>query len=168
MPRPTSDAVSVAAATGVATGRGFDDDIADLPPRRLSRDEAEAIRRSDPPLSPWKVVLAQAIVAFAAAALAGAIGGPTWAASALYGGAVVALPGLLMARATTSRIASLSPALGTASLLAWGFVKMGVSVFMLVLAPRVFAGLVWPVLLAALFVCMQTYWFALLWRSRKT
>jgi len=135
--------------------------------RRLSRQEAEAIRLSDPPLSPWKVVLAQAIVGFVAAAVAGAIGGLTWAASAFYGAAVVALPSLVMARATTSRLASLSPALGTASLLGWGFVKMFVSVFMLALAPRVVAGLVWPVMLATLFIAMQTYWFALLVRGRK-
>jgi hypothetical protein len=27
-------------------------------------------------------------------------------------------------------------------------------------------GLVWPAMLATLAVCLQTYWFALLWRGR--
>jgi ATP synthase protein I len=35
---------------------------------------------------------------------------------------------------------------------------------MLVLAPRIVPGLLWPALLASMVLCMQSYWFALLWR----
>ena len=48
----------------------------------------------------------------------------------------------------------------------WGFVKTAVTIIMLVLAPRAVPGLVWPAMLATLVVCLQTYWFALLWRGR--
>ena len=40
------------------------------------------------------------------------------------------------------------------------------SVVMLALAARIVPGLHWPVMLATLVVCMQTYAFALLWRGR--
>jgi ATP synthase protein I len=49
------------------------------------------------------------------------------------------------------------------SMLWWGFVKMALSVAMLVLAVRIVPGLVWPALLASMVLCMQSYWFALLW-----
>jgi ATP synthase protein I len=45
-------------------------------------------------------------------------------------------------------------------------VKIVVSVVMLALAARIVPGLNWPVMLATLVVCMQTYAFALLWRGR--
>jgi ATP synthase protein I len=48
----------------------------------------------------------------------------------------------------------------------WSLVKIGVSVLMLVLAPRVVQPLSWPALLAALVLCIQVYWLALLWRGR--
>jgi ATP synthase protein I len=50
------------------------------------------------------------------------------------------------------------------SMVGWGLVKMALSVAMLVLAPRIVPGLLWPALLASMVLCMQSYWFALLWR----
>ena len=44
--------------------------------------------------------------------------------------------------------------------------KIGVSVVMLMLAPKLVQPLSWPALLAALAVCIKVYWFALLWRGR--
>lgn len=154
-------------AAGLPPSKAWTDD-ADPPVRRWSRQEADTLLREQPPLSPWRVVLAQLAVGAVAAAMAGAIGGAAWAWSALYGGAVVAVPGVLMARAATSRVAAVSPAFSTAYLLAWACVKVAVSVVLLALAPRLVPGLVWPVLLATLFVAMQTYWFALLWRGRPS
>ena len=50
----------------------------------------------------------------------------------------------------------------------WEMVKIGVSVAMLVLAPRIVPALSWPALLVAMVVCMKVYWFALLWRGRRS
>ena len=69
-----------------------------------------------------------------------------------------------MARGATSRLSSLSPVVSAVSMLWWGFVKMALSVAMLVLATRIVPGVVWPALLASMVLCMQSYWFALLWR----
>jgi ATP synthase protein I len=93
-----------------------------------------------------------------------AFGGTIGALSAAYGAAVVVVPGALMARGATSRLSSMSPVVSAVSMLWWGFVKMALSVAMLVLAARIVPGLVWPAMLATMVLCMLSYWFALLWR----
>ncbi len=165
LPRHSSDAVFRGGER--STSRAAFDDAEEPPVHRLTRDEAEALLRRQPTLSPWWVVLAQVAVGAVVAAIIGAVSGSVVVAqSALYGAAVVALPGALMARGATSRLSSLSPLASTLSMLGWGWLKMALSVALLVLAPRFVAGLSWPALLATLVVCMQTYWFALLWRGR--
>jgi ATP synthase protein I len=49
----------------------------------------------------------------------------------------------------------------------WEFGKIGISVVMLVLAPKLGHGVSWPALLLALIVCIKMYWVALLWRGSK-
>ena len=145
---------------------GFDDDADERPFHRLTSAEAEAFRLRNPQLSPWRVIAAQLVLGVVAAAVAGVVGGRIAAVSALYGAAVVAVPGALMARGATSRLSSLSPAISAASMLGWELVKIALSVAMLVLATRIVPGVVWPALLAAMVLCLQSYWFALLWRGR--
>ena len=86
-----------------------------------------------------------------------ATGDPLLMASALYGAAVVAVPGALMARGATSRLGTISPLTSTVNIMGWATVKIVVSVVMLALASRIVPGLHWPVMLATLVVCMQTY-----------
>jgi len=112
------------------------------------------------------VIAAQLVLGAVAAAVAWLVAGGIAAVSALYGAAVVAVPGALMARGATSRLSSLSPAISAASMLWWELVKVALSVAMLVLATRIVPGVVWPALLASMVLCMQSYWFALLWRGQ--
>jgi len=145
---------------------GFEDETEE-PVRKLTRDEAEALRRRQPSLSPWRVVLMQAALGVAIAAGAWLLTGERSSAlSALYGSAVVVLPAALMARGTTSRVARLSPAVGALSVMVWSAVKMAASVLLLVLAPKVVQPLDWVALLVALVLGLQVYWVALLWRGR--
>jgi len=166
VPRPSLDALS--RGDGRATARpAFDDvdgDADQVAFRPMTRAEAEAFRRDHPVLSPWCVIAAQVALGAVAAAVAGLVGGRIGALSALYGAAVVVVPGALMARGATSRLSSLSPVISAVSMLWWGFVKMALSVVMLVLAARIVPGVVWPALLASMVLCMLSYWFALLWR----
>ena len=101
-----------------------------------------------------------------AVTVAGLAAGAVAAVSALYGAAVVVVPGALMARGATSRLSSLSPVISALSMFGWAFVKLTASVALLVLASRIVPGVIWPVLLGAMVLCMQSYWFALLWRGR--
>lgn len=133
----------------------------------LTREQAQALREKDPPVSPWRVVAMQVVIGLGVAALAALLTGRTevgW--SALYGAAVVVVPGALMARGMTSRLSSMSPGSGAVSFMLWEFVKIGVSVAMLMLAPRIVQSLSWPALLVGLVVCIKVYWLALLWRRR--
>jgi ATP synthase protein I len=164
-PRPFLDAVS--RGDGRASlGGAFDDDADEPRVQPLTRAEAEAFQRAHPTLSPWRVVAAQVVLGVFVALVAGLLAGRIGAVSAFYGAAVVFVPGALMARGATSRLSSLSPAISAASMLCWSFIKIGLSVAMLVLAARIIPGVVWPALLAAMVLCMQSYWFALLWRGR--
>ena len=90
-----------------------------------------------------------------------------WWWSALYGSAIVVMPAALMARGMTSRLSSVAPGVSAVSFMLWEFGKMGVSVVMLLLAPKVVPHLSWPALLVALVVCIKIYWVALSWRGRK-
>jgi ATP synthase protein I len=165
IPRPSFDAVF--RGDGRAPPRhGFDDEVESASFQPLTRAEAELFERRHPTLSPWRVIAAQLVLGAVAAAIAGLVAGALGVVSALYGAAVVVIPGALMARGATSRLSSLSPMVSAASMLSWGFVKMAASVAMLVLASRIVPGVIWPVLLAAMVLCMQSYWFALLWRGR--
>ncbi|MCI1190814.1 ATP synthase subunit I [Calidifontimicrobium sp. SYSU G02091] len=133
----------------------------------LTREQAAALREKNPPVSPWRVVAVQIVIGLAVAALGVAITGEAaigW--SALYGAAVVVVPGALMARGMTSQLSSMSPGGGAVSFMLWEFVKIGVSVAMLMLASRIVQPLSWPALLVGLVVCLKVYWVALLWRRR--
>ena len=145
-----------------------EDDGAAAPWRRLSRAEADALRASEPPVSPWRVIAAQVAVGAAAALVGGLVTGRSEVAwSLLYGAAAVVVPGVLMARGMTSRLSAMNAGASAVSFMLWESVKIAVSVAMLVLANRIVQPLVWPALLVGLVVCIKVYWVALLWRGHK-
>ena len=134
----------------------------------LSRQEAAVLRAQEPPVSPWRVVAAQA----ATGGLLALIGWlvttrPEVMWSLLYGAATVVVPGALMARGMTSRLSSTSPSAAAVSFMLWSSVKIIFSLVMLSVASRVVQPLVWPALLVGLVVCIKVYWLALLWRNRR-
>lgn len=137
--------------------------------KRLTPDEAAALRARNPQLSPWRVIAAQAAVGGAVALVAWLAGGgrSELAWSALWGAVTAVVPGVLLARGMTSRLSRLSPAVSAVSVMLWETVKIAASVALLVAAPQVVKPLSWPALLAGLAACLSVYWFALLWRGRK-
>ena len=146
-------------------GGAWSRDDEELPVKRWTRDEAAALRASQPSLSPWKVVAAQAVAGLLCAALAGLLTrnlAVAW--SALYGAAAVVLPSVLLARGMTKRAGS--PVALAAGFLFWEMLKIGAAIAMLVIAARVVPQLSWPALLLAMVVCMKVNWVALLWRGR--
>jgi ATP synthase protein I len=147
----------------------LDDEDAKPPFKALTREEARALAVRNPAVSPWRVVAAQAVVGGIVATLAWLLMGESsyfW--SALYGAGTVVLPGALMARGMTSRLSSMAPVVSAVSFMFWEMVKLGVSVALLVGAPRLVPHLSWPALLVALVLCIKVYWVALSWRGRKT
>ena len=153
-------------STTVDLGASDAGDASEEPVRVLSREEAQALRERNPPVSPWRVVAAQAAAGLVCAALIGFVtgrGGAAW--SALYGAAAVVVPGALLARGVTGHPRT-NPGAAVFGFMFWEMVKIGVAVAMLVTAPRVVQDLSWPALLAAMVVCVKVNWLALLWRRK--
>ena len=145
------------------------DGAADPHFKPLSRAQADVLRAQELPVSPWRVVAVQAAVGVLAALIGAVVTSRMdvmW--SMFYGAATAVVPGALMARGMTSKLSSMAPGASAVSFMLWEFVKIGVSVAMLVVAGRIVQPLVWPALLVGLVVCMKVFWVALLWRNRKT
>ena len=144
------------------------DEIGQAVIKPLTHEQAQALlANSSHSVSPWRVIAVQAAIGLLAATGAGLIGtaeGLFW--SALYGAAVVVVPGALMARGMTSKLSSMSPGASAFSVMLWSLVKIGVSIVMLMLAAKLVQPLSWPALLATMVLCMLVYWFALLKRGR--
>jgi ATP synthase protein I len=148
------------------------DDTSDagrVPFKSLTRDEARALVANSPhAVSPWRVIAVQIAVGVLVALVAG-LATARWDVfwSALYGAGVVVVPGALMARGMTSALTSVSPGASAVSFMLWEFVKIGLSVALMVLATRIVQPLSWPALLVGLVVCIKVYWVALAWRRRR-
>lgn len=135
----------------------------------LTREEATTLRQRSPRLSLWRVVALQVLVACVAAGLAWLLTGRLSAMwSAGYGGLAVVVPAALFARAL-SRQAGLE---GGNAVLASFFVrelaKIGLTLAMLLLAPRLVMDLSWLALVAGFVVTMKVYWLALWLRLAST
>jgi ATP synthase protein I len=128
----------------------------------LTAEQARELRKQQPLLSIWRVVLAQILVGFV-------VSGGAWLVtvrasavySAAYGALAVVLPAALFARGLTSRVASLNAGSAVFGFFLWEMVKIGVTVAMLFAAPRVVNDLSWPAMLVGLVVTMKVYWVAL-------
>jgi len=170
-PAPQQEVSSVPAVSGRPAGNAANWDDEDPLPRRLSATEAEAFRDQRNAPSPWRVVKVQLEAGVVVSLLLYFVGlyrgdGLSWLWSALYGSAVVIVPGALMARGATRMANSRSPMATILNLLGWTSVKLICTVAMLFAAAKVLHPIQFPALLVALGVCMAVYWVALAWRSR--
>ena len=158
---PRKTWLPVASASG-----GWDDENEEPPVKALGPKEAAALKSALPMLSPWRVLGWQLMAGLLCVAVI-----RLWTTSgmamvsALYGVATVVLPNLLLARGMTKRVDSAVTA--AAGFMGWEFLKIGASIAMLVLAPKVVPGLSWPALLVTLAVCIKVNWLALAWRGRR-
>ena len=132
----------------------------EAPVTPLTAEQAQQLRDRIRQVSPWWIVGAQAGVGLLAAMAAGA-----WYANAAIGwslawGAVsVALPAGVFARALRRGAGSL--------VLLWEWVKLGLTVALLLAAPRVVPGLNWLALLAGVVLATKMYWVAFAFARRR-
>jgi ATP synthase protein I len=147
---------------------GAQDEAAELDFRPLSAQEAQALRERNPSVSPWWVVLTQAVVGAVAALLAWLLTGkPSVAWSLAYGALAVVLPAAVFARGLTGRLSSVSPVTGAMGFLVWQMVKLALTLAMLIAAPRLVVALSWPALLVGLVLTLKVYWVALKFAPRN-
>lgn len=144
------------------------DDLDALAFKRLTAQEAQALRELEPPVSPWRVVRWQVLVGLLVALAAWGITGKTVAAwSAGYGALVVVIPAVLFARGLMSQFSSINAMTAGFGFFVWEAVKIAVSVGMLLAAPQLIPGLDWLAMLIGLIVTLKVYWLALLMRPKR-
>lgn len=140
----------------------------DEPPfQALTPEQALVWKARNPMISPWRIVLAQAVLGLVCALVAGWVAPRSSAPwSALYGAAVVVFPGSLLACGMAKKTGD--PAAAAARFMFWELVKIAVAVTMLVVAAKVAPDLSWPALLVTMVVCMKMGWLVLLSRRRPS
>ncbi len=132
----------------------------------LTADEARQLRQKMPLLSVWRVVAVQVLVGAVATVLAQWFTGQSVVAlSVAYGALSVVIPAALFARGVTSPVSSANAGAAVFGFLLWEIVKIGLTLAMLLLAPRVVAQVSWPAMLVGLVLTMKVYWVALGIRS---
>nr|WP_295081468.1 ATP synthase subunit I [uncultured Roseateles sp.] len=144
----------------------WDDEVEPETFKVLSREEAQALRVKHPPVSPWRVVAAQAAVGVVMAVLWVLFTGQAgkgW--SALAGTAAVVLPNALMAWGMTGLSRGI-PGAEALGFMFWELIKIMSSVAMLAAIVVWMPDLSWPALLVALVGCLKVNWLALLWQGR--
>lgn len=141
------------------------EDVGDFEP--LTAEQAQALRAQHPVLSPWWIILGQALIGLCLALVAGLWGGAQIALSVGYGVLTVVMPAMLFARGVRGRFASLNPGSAMIGFFLWELMKLIVTIVMLVLAPRFVVALSWPAMLVGLMLTMKVYWVALVF-SPKT
>ena len=127
----------------------------------LTAEQAQAFRERHPTLSPWWIILGQALIGLILALIAGWWGGNGVALSVGYGALTVVLPAMLFARGVRGRFASLNPSSAMIGFFLWELTKLIVTIVMLALAPRFVVALSWPAMLVGLVLTMKVYWVAL-------
>jgi len=143
-----------------------DDDSQDY--KRLSAEEAQALRDIEPSVSPWRIVRLQMLAGVLVALSAWWISGRTNAGwSAAYGALAVVIPAALFARGLMSQFSSINAATAGFGFFVWEAVKIGVSVGMMAAAPPLVPGLDWLAMLIGLVVTLKVYWLALLLRQKR-
>ena len=128
----------------------------------LTAEQVRELRKHQPLLSVWRVVMAQVLVGLLVASVVWWVSERMSAVySAAYGALAVILPAALFARGLTSPVASVNAGAAVFGFFLWEMVKIGLTVAMLFAAPRLVNDLSWPAMLAGLVVTMKVYWVAL-------
>jgi ATP synthase protein I len=135
--------------------------------RPFTKQEAEAFRAKQPLRMPWKMLLAQAAAGVILAVLLGIFGGVRWYSSALYGAAIVVIPGAMMVRGL-KKPSGLLPGALLIRFAAWEVAKLLLAIAMMAVAPKLINDLSWPVLLLALVVCLKVNWAVLFFDHRRS
>ena len=128
----------------------------------LTPEQAAAWRQRNPVSSPWRVLGLQLLVGLAVAVLTGVVSGQLrLAASVAWGVVSVVVPGVVFARALARQMRLKQAGAALAALFVWELVKIVLTVALLLVAPKVVAGLSWLALVAGFVVTMKVYWLAM-------
>ena len=144
------------------------DGIEDENFKALTAEEAQALRKSSPRLSPWVVVMAQLVVGILVASLTGWLLNSERAFwSAAYGALAVVVPASIFVRGLVRQQRAPNAGAALGGFFVWEMVKVALTVAMLFAAPRLVVNLNWLALLAGFVVTMKVYWVAMWLHSKR-
>ena len=127
----------------------------------LTQQEADDIRRGIQPVSMAQVLVVQAVTGILVAMISWVVTGRQVAGwSAFYGALAVIVPAGLFARGLSRQRSVLNAGSALVGFFVWELVKIGTTVAMLLVAPRLIPQLSWLALLAGFVVTMKVYWLA--------
>jgi len=136
--------------------------------KALTAEEAQALRKSSPRLSPWVVVTAQVVVGVLVASFTGWLVDSERAFwSAAYGALAVVVPAAVFVRGLVRQQRAPSAGAALGGFFVWEMVKVALTVAMLFAAPRLVVNLNWLALLAGFVVTMKVYWVAMWLHSKR-
>ena len=160
----------MSAAVAVGPSESETDEAQEEGFKTLTREEAQKVRESNPPLSLWFVWAGQVGVGVVVALAAWALTGQArmgWSAG--YGALAVIVPAALFARGLSRQKSAKHGNAALVGFFVWEMVKIALTVAMLFAAPRLVEGLNWLALLAGFVVTMKVYWVAMWFGpARKT
>jgi ATP synthase protein I len=151
-------------------GASLTDEVLEDEFKPLTAQQAQEWRQKNRTTSPWWVVGLQAAVAVVVSLLTWLIGRRTgWALSVAWGGFAVVAPAALFARALARQMQLGQPGAALVGLFVWEFVKVVLTVALLLVAPQVISELSWLALVAGFVVTMKVYWLAMAlgWMQRS-
>lgn len=137
-------------------------------PIPLTPEQAQALRPRMAVFSPWRVVLVQGVVGvLLVLAVWLVFGGSDWVGSVAYGCMAAWVPAALFARGFVRQKNAPGAGAALTGIFVWEFVKIVLTVVLLLAAPKLVLGLNWLALLAGFVVTMKASWFAMLWQHRR-
>jgi ATP synthase protein I len=137
-------------------------------PTPLTAEQAKALRSRMAVFSPWRVVLAQGVVAVLLVLVVWLVfGWSDWVGSVAYGCMAAWVPAVLFARGFVRQKNAPGAGAALAGIFVWEFVKIVLTMVLLLVAPKMVVGLNWLALLAGFVVTMKASWFAMLWQHRR-
>jgi ATP synthase protein I len=136
----------------------------------MSRAEVQSLLLRKPQVSVWRVVVLQVVVGLLVALFSWffAAGKLSVVLSALYGAAIIALPSALFALSIQLWLSKLKPGVAVYGFALGELLKIGLTIVLLFIAPRIVQPLSWAAMLIAIVVTLQVYWVALILRGKKS
>jgi ATP synthase protein I len=132
-----------------------------------TKERVLEFRKAEPPVSVWWVVLTQMSVGLMTVFVAWLLGAKFASMASLgYGSFCVVLPSIIFARGITSKWSSLNPGAAVTGFFLWEFVKVAMTVVMLVMSQSLVDDLSWPMMMLGLIITMKVYWLSFLWQRK--
>ncbi len=140
----------------------WDDEPEDIHPAPWSQEQADTWRKTNPSLSPWRLIVLQIAALIVVVLLLVMMSAPgSIVLSVAYGGGCVVVPAAMFWRGVRERKAGEDIRNRMMKFVVWELAKIALTIAMLFAAPKLIKELNWLALVASFVVTMKLSWLAL-------